>query len=89
LVVRPDEVDNYLESLKFRKAHPEELVQIRYVNVKKEETEYCKMEIFFEHISFNLEQAVSLHFKQMLSMLYYALKGFSILFKKWGSYFTI
>ena len=76
LVLRPDEVDGYLESIRFRREHPEELSQIRYVDVKKEQLEYCKMVVYFEYMPFNLEQVVSLSFDNMTAVLYFALRGF-------------
>lgn len=47
------------------------------------------MMVYYEYIAVNLEQIVYLHFNHMISVLYYALKGFQVLLEHWGSYFTV
>jgi hypothetical protein len=89
LVLPPTEVEDYIKGMKVRKEHKEELVQIRHVDVRKEQFEYIKLNVYYEYIPVNLEQIAKVRWEHMLSILYFALKGISLLYKHCGSYFTI
>lgn len=88
VVLNPKDIDAYFQSLKFRKTHPEYLMQVHYAEVKKYNSDYCKLIAYIERINVNLEQIISLPFEDMVKIIYSSLKGFKVLFEKYA-YFTV
>lgn len=87
VLLNPNEVEDYMTHLSFRKLHTQ-LVQVLHVDIKKEQENYCKLIIYTEHIPLRLEEMYSIHFQNMIKIIYRSLIGFQILFEKFG-YFTI
>lgn len=64
------------------------MIQIKFIDLKKAHQDFCKLFVYIEQITVNLEQVMAVHFNHMIKILYFALKGFKILFEKFG-YFDI
>ena len=48
VLLNPGEVETFLNHLQFRSKHPEHLIQVVFVEAKKEESDYCKLFVYLE-----------------------------------------
>lgn len=46
VLLNPEEVEAFLSQLQFRSAHSQHLMQVLFVETKKEEWDYCKLFVY-------------------------------------------
>lgn len=80
-MLNKDEQDSCVRSLKLRKEHPNELVQIMYGELIQDQKEYKKVRVYVEYIKANLQQFINVHFSDLMPIFHKAFKGFKALHK--------